>query len=261
MSIVAQFEKLASRFRQRKSSSLETIEVAAQTLAADGTIDTAAVEAALVTAGLTLDDLRKRVEFHVERKQKLAHLDKLGAAQKRVEEIDGRIESENKKHAEIVEAYRGRWVALREQAAEAAEQVSVARSSRDWLLDPARAPLALKDDYVTALDVEQKSVERVADVERLIRKLTESLRSEEGWIEQILAEDVRLISPPSLVVAKSQRDKLSESASDKLTVHERRRDRHAREIKEAQADLELARGELVKSQGAVADLRRRILKA
>jgi len=261
VTILATFEKLASRFQKRRTSSLETVEAAAQALAGGGTIDDAAVESALVSAGLTLDDFKIRTEFHVERRKKLDELDKLGAARKRAEDLDQRIEAENKKHAEIVEAYRARWLALRQQADEAAQQVAQSRDARDWLLHPDRAPLALRDDYVAALDVEQKARERIGDVERLIRQLREKHDSEKGWIEQILAEDLRTIHPPAAAVAKSQRDKLGAAQAEKLDLHERRRDRFAREIKEAEADLEVARGELMKAEAVLADLRKRILKS
>jgi hypothetical protein len=260
MSIVAVFEKLGSRLRQRTTSAQETIEKSAQALAAGESVDTGAVEAALVTAGVSLDDYRARVDFHVERKTRLDELDKLGAARTELEGLDKRIEAENKKHSEIVDAYRKRWVALREQADEASRQVERSRSARDWLLDPARAPLHLRDDYVAALDVEQKARERIGDVERSIRDLKDRHKSEEGWISQILAEDVRMIHAPSAVVTKNQRDKLTGAQATKLEEHERRRDRYARELAQAEKDLEAARADLVTAEAVVADIRKRILK-
>jgi hypothetical protein len=258
MSITAVFEKLGSRLRQRTTTAQETIEKSAQALAAGETVDTAAVEAALVAVGLSLDEYRARVDFHVERKSKLDELEKLGPARTKLEGLDRQISAENKKHDEIVQAYRSRWVALRQQADQETQQVDRSRAARDWLLDPKHSPLYLRDEYVAALDVEQKSIERIADIEQTLRDLRDRHRSAVGWIEQIEAEDVRTISPSS--ITKSQRDKLTAAQRDKLEEHERRRDRFAREITEAEQELEQARGELARAEAVVAGIRKRILK-
>jgi hypothetical protein len=259
MSITAVFEKLGSRLRQRTTSAQETIERSAQSLAAGDTVDTGAVEGALVTAGISLDEYRARVDFHVERRKRLDELDKLGPARTRLEALDKQIAAENAKHAEIVEAYRKRWTSLRDQADQAGQQVDQSRSARDWLLDVKHAPLFLRDEYVAALDGEQRAIERVADVERSIREIKAREKDATGWIAQLLEEDLREIHPPMATVAKSQRDKLGAAQRAKVEEHERRRDRAARELVDAEKDLTAARADLAKAEAVLVDIRKRIL--
>jgi uncharacterized protein YdaU (DUF1376 family) len=261
MTIATAIEKLTTRFRQRTATAFEQVETAAKTLATGGTVDMASLESALVTAQMGPDDFKARAEFHGERAAKLATLEKLGPARQKAERIDKEIAAENQKHAELTAAYQKRWSALREQADEASREVEDCRRCREWLLELQHAPLHLREEYSESLDVEQKCRERIGDVERLLRQLREKHKDEEEWVQQILDEDLRVIHPPMATVAKSQRDKLGAAQKAKLDEHERRRDRFAREIKEAESDLEAARLELVKAEAAVASIRKKILTA
>lgn len=261
MSITAVFERIGSRLRQRTTSAQELVETSAKTLAAGGAVDDAAVESALVAAGLNLDAYRQRVDFHVERNKRLQELEKLGPARTRLEDLDKRIAAEGAKHLEIVEGYRKRWVALREQADEAGRIVDGARNARDWILHPDNAPLHLAGEYRAALDAEQAAHVRIGDVERLLREIRERDKSAKGWIEQLEGEDAREIHGPSSAITKAQRSKLSATAEEKIAEHETRRKRYAREIADAEKDLAAARDELARAEAVLVDIRKRILKS
>jgi hypothetical protein len=66
-------------------------------------------------------------------------------------------------------------------------------------------------------------------------------------------------SPPMATIAKSQRDKLGAAQRTKVEEHERRRDRAARELVDAEKDLTAARADLAKAEAVLVDIRKRIL--
>jgi DNA repair exonuclease SbcCD ATPase subunit len=245
--------------RQRTATAHERIEGAAKAAAAGENIDVAGLEDALFTVSMSLDGFRELCDLFVARRERFAKLDGLGPARKRLAKTDAEIEAANASHAEAVEQYRKRYAALREEANESQAVIDAARDAREWLLALANCPPSLKGDYELALAGEQKAIEAVADAEREIRRLSEEIKGEAGWIEQLAGEDARLLHPPELTVAKSSRDKLSAAAARKIDEHERRKKRLEGRLAEASATLEAARKEQAAAEATLATVRKKIL--
>jgi hypothetical protein len=259
MTIAQVFEKLTSRVRQRRETAQERIESAAVALAAGHSIDIAGVEDSLRDAGLTVDEFRERTDFHRERREHRERFERLATSRTRVEKIDKQIAAEESKHAEIVDAFRKRVGAMMADAAEAGRDVSSATASRDWLLDPAHAPLPLVEKYREALDHKQAAESAVGDGERAIRELKNEIRSEEEWLQQLAGEDVRTIHPPEMSVTVKQREKLTGQAAQRYDEHERRKTRLERRLVETEKTLADARSTLASAEAAVAALQKTIL--
>jgi multidrug resistance efflux pump len=255
------FDTLAGRMRQRTATAHERIEVAAKAIARGENVDVAGLEDALFTVGMTLDDFRGLADLFVARAERLRTLDGLGAARKKAERIDKELEAANAAHAEAVEQYRKRYLALRDQASAAQADVDRARDCREWLLAPEHCPPSLRADYDTALAQEQAAIEAVAAAERTIRELRAEIKGEEGWLEQLAGEDAKEIYPPEVVVSKSGRDRLTAQRSAKYEEHETRKKRLERRLAEAEPELEKARAGLVAAEAAVAEVRKRIIAA
>jgi len=255
----AVLDKLAGRMRQRTATAHERIEAAAKATAAGENIDVAGLEDALFTVSMSLDGFRQLCDLFAARRERFAKLDGLGPARKRLAQTDKEIEAANAAHAEAVEKYRQRYAALRDQANDSQRVIDAARDAREWLLAVGNCPPSLKPDYELALAGEQKALEAVADAEREIRRLSEGIKSEVGWIEQLTGEDARLLHPPELTVAKSSRDKLSAAAARKIDDHERRKKRLEGQLAEATATLEAARKEQAAAEATLTTLRKKIL--
>lgn len=255
------FDNLAGRFMARKQSALDVIDGAAKTLAAGGTIDAGAVEQALVAAGLDLDAFRERVEFQTARREKLEALEKLGAARRRVEQLDGQLAAEAAKHAEVTAAFHKRYAALRDEATNHQREVDRARDAREWILDPKNCPLALREPYEAALAAVQAARENVSTIGRQLRDLRERHRGAEAAIAEIVAADARELHPPQAIVAASQKERLAAATREKVEQHERRRDRLAREVGDAEQELAAAEQAVVRAEAAIAELVKRILTA
>jgi hypothetical protein len=259
LSLATYFEKLSSRVRQRTTSAQERIEKAAQTLAGGKNSDVASIEDALHDATMTVDQFRERVEFHSARREHFQRLEKLGIARTKVEGLDKRIAAEEAKHAEIVEAFRARWAALRDEATAAQRDVDGARDSRDWLLAPENAPLHLADRYGGLLAEESVAVEGLAAAEREVRSIKERVKSEEGWLVEIAAEGRREIHAPEAVITTKQRERLSGQAAAKYDEHEQKLTRFRKRLVEAEKTVEDCRKTLVSAEAAVAQIRKEIL--
>jgi hypothetical protein len=262
MTVLAKvFDTLAGRMRQRTSNAHERIEAAAKAIARGDNIDVAGLENSLFTVGMTLDNFRQLCDLFVARADNFAKLDGLGAARKRIEKVDREIEAANKTHAEAVEAYRKRYTNLRAEADQAQAAVDTARAARDWLLAVDNCPPSLRDEYQAGLAAEDKAVADVGNAQREVQKLSEDIKSEKGWLEQLAGEDVREIHPPTMTVTASQRERLGAARGQKYDEHERRLKRlEARKV-DADKTLADAQAALVAAEAVVAGVRKRILAA
>lgn len=253
------FDALAGKRRQRTQTSHQAIDAAAKAIAAGQAADVAALEHDLHTTGMTIDEFRALCETFAARGKKFAELDALGAARRRVEKLERDIEAANKLHAEATERYQQRHAALRAEAADASAIVSAGQAAKAWLLDPANCPPSLRDAYAEALAAEEAAQVAVGDAEREVRRLTDEIRSEAGWLAQLLGEDAREIHPPEMVVTQSQRDRLSAARREKYDDHARRKTRLEAQLGDANTSVESARAALVEAEAAVANVRKRIL--
>jgi hypothetical protein len=257
--LTAVFDKLAGRMRQRTLTAHEAIEAAAKAIAAGQAADVAALEEHLFGTGTSLDQFKGLCESFAERIKKFSELDALAAARRRVEKVEKDIEAATKAHAEATERYQQRHAALRVEAAEANVIVSMGQAARDWLVDPKNCPPSVRPAYAEALDNEQVAQVAVGDAEREVRRLTDEIRSEAGWLTQLLGEDAREIHPPEIAITQSGRDRLTAARRDKYDEHAARKKRLEARLVEANKAVEAARAALVDAEAAVAAIRKKIL--
>ena len=255
------FDSLAGRMRQRKASAHERIETAAKQIAAGQSVDVAGLEDALFTAGMTLDDFRGLCDLFATRVEKLALLETLGAARKKVEKIDRDIEAANKAHAETVDNYRRRYVSLRAEADQAYAAVESARNAREWILALDNCPPSIRHEYQTALEAEQAATSAVGQAERTVRELTDEIRSEQGWLDQLAGEDAKELHPPELTITKAGRDRMAGARSAKYDEHAARKKRLEHRLADATKAVDEARVTLVAAEAQLAATRKRILAA
>lgn len=257
----AVLDRLAGRMRQRTSSAHERIESAAKATAAGENIDVGGLEESLFTVAMGVDQFRQLCDLFSARRERFAKLDGLGAARKRLAKLDQEIESANAGHAELVEKYRQRYATLRGEANDSQAVIDEARNARDWLLAVPNCPPSIRPDYEAALATEQKALEAVGDASRQIRQLTQDIQTEIGWIEQVMGQDVRLLHPPKLTIAKSERDKLSADAQGRIDTHEKRKARLERQLGEANQTLAECQKQQAAAEATLATVRKNILAA
>lgn len=254
-------DSLAGRMRQRKATSHERIEAAAKQIAAGSNVDVAGLEDALFTVGMSLDDFRVLCDLFVTRVEKLATLETLGAARKKVEKIDRDIEAANKTHAEAVENYRKRYTALRDDANKAAAEVAAARDAREWILAINNCPPSLRDEYQAALDAEQAAQSAVGKAERTVRELNDEIRSEQGWLDQLTEADASEIHPHTITITKAGRERMAGARAVKYDEHAARKKRLENRLADEVKVVDEARANLVAAEAQLAAVRKRILAA
>jgi hypothetical protein len=255
------FDSLAGRMRQRKANAHERIETAAKQIAAGQSVDVGGLEDALFTAGMTLDDFRGLCDLFAARVEKLALLDTLGAARKKVEKIDRDIEAANKTHAEAVDNYRRRYMTLRAEADQAGAAVEAARNAREWILALENCPPSIRHDYQAALEAEQAATSAVGQAERTVRELTDEIRSEQGWLDQLAQQDAVELHPPELTITKAGRDRMAGARAAKYDEHAARKKRLENRLADATKAVDEARVTLVAAEAQLAATRKRILAA
>lgn len=256
--ITAVLDRMAGRLKQRKTTAREVVEQAARRIAGGETVDEAALEGAIVEAGLAIDDLQRLAEFYVARREKRQVLDALGAARKRLAAVDARIAAENAKHAEIVDAYKKRWIALREEADAATREVDAGRAARDWLLELANCPPSMQDDYRRLLDEEQAATVAVGDATRVVRELRERILSEKRSIESLTGATAQEIDPS--LVPLNRRNGRVIANDEQIEEHRRTIKRLEGRLVEAESVLAAAEKQLAAATLALGNMRDRILK-
>lgn len=256
--ITAVLDRLSGRLKQRTKSAREIVEQAARKIAAGESVDEAALESAIVEAGLAVDDLGRLAEFYSRRAEKRKLLDALGGARKRLAAVDAKISAENAKHAEIVDAYKKRWLALREEADAATREVDAGRAARDWLLELANCPPSLQDDYRRLLDDEQAATVAVGDAQRLARQIREDIESQKRWIESLDGASSREIEAPT--VAVNYRNPVIRQNDEKIEDRRQRLKRLEGRLVDADAAVAAAEKQLAAATLALSNMRDQILK-
>lgn len=256
--MTAVLDRITGRFKQRKTNARELVEQAAKAIAAGQAVDESSIETALFDSGLDADDLRRLAGFYVDRRSKLADLEKLGAARRRVELVDQKIAAENGKFSEYCESFKKRMVAMREESDAATHEVETARSARDWLLDPKNCPPSMQEEYRAALGDEQTARVALGDQEREVRRLRDEIKTEDRWIEHYRGDDSKEIRPSGGHPAESR---LAAGQAAKLDEHERRRKRLSTRLVEVEKLVAECQKSLTAAEAVVAGLREKILKA
>jgi hypothetical protein len=253
------FDSLAGRMKQRKATAHERIEAAAKQIAAGNNVDVPGLEDALFTVGISLDDFRGLCDLFAGRVAKFALLETLGAARKKVEKIDREIEAANRVHAEAVENYRRCYTALRDQADQAAKAVNAARDAREWILAIENCPPSLRDDYRAALDAEAASQSAASNAQQAVRQLSDEIKSEQGWLDQLCEADAAEIHPNPIVITKAGRERMAGARAAKYDEHAARKKRLENRLADATKVADEARAGLVAAEVRVATIRKQIL--
>jgi hypothetical protein len=253
------FDRLTSRVRAREQSAHERLAAAAKAQAKGQSVDVSGLEDALFSSRMDLDDFRKLCELEEQRSAAFVRLEKLGPARTRVEKLDAQIAAENAKHEEIVEAYRKRWVGLRDEAREAQTVVDNSRQARDWLLAVENCPPGLRREYREALDAQQAALVARDGLTRSIKEKREQIQSEEHWIKELEGEGARDLAAIGDVITKSGRERLNRATVEKIETHERRKQRAVAALEDLQKQSAAAEAAILKADAAVHTVQKKVL--
>lgn len=185
------FELLRSRMRERTTSTDETLVAAANRLAADETVDHAAVEKALRDSGRGVDDFERMCELARRRRDWRQRADRGAVADTKLAKLTATLEKESGQFETIRIAWLQRSAELGEEIRQA-ENASVAGGlARGELVRPQNVPGALGELLAEAHKALGEASSVVSQLGRELRDTRELERSHRTFAEQKAA-----VSPP-----------------------------------------------------------------
>jgi len=241
--MAALLDALRGRFHQRTMSTEETLDDAIAAAAAGKTADTAAVEAAMLTCGITLDEFERRVELRRNRdawRKEAARLDAAAAEQAKIEAA---IALEEQRLTEARRVAIERCDAFRAKLTTASRDVDRATRARNDLLDPANVSGPLGDRYRAAIDAEQAARATVGGINRRLREAREKVALENRWLESLHHSQTKEIAPDRIITTSRARP---------TTQHDRDVAEHELSLKRATRRVAEAEGELAEAEKALA---------
>jgi hypothetical protein len=167
------FEILRSRVNERRMSALETLVAAANRVAADESVDHAAVESALHEAGRSVDDFENMVELARKRRAWRADHDKGKPANTRLAKAQATAERERAQFETIRAAWMARATELDNEIRAAQKLVDAANSAAYELVRPDNVPGAPGEQLRVAHDELAQCSSEVARCSRGVRHETE----------------------------------------------------------------------------------------
>ena len=134
------FDVLRTRARSAEATALDTIAAAARAVAAGGTADVNAVEAALAVIGKKPDDFEAAVALARRRAEWLIAADKVTAATSKVKKSETALHAEGEKFIQARDAYAEKAQVLQYELDEANQAIRDGTTARERLLDPKNVP-------------------------------------------------------------------------------------------------------------------------
>lgn len=178
------FDLLRSRVNERRLSALETLVAAANRVAADESVDHAAVESALHEAGRSVDDFENMVELARKRRAWRADHDKGKAANARLAKAQATADRERAQFETIREAWIARATELDNQIRSAQQLVDAANSAAYELVRPDNVPGAPGEQLRVAHDELAKCSSEVSRCSQGIRHETELEKTHTAFADE-----------------------------------------------------------------------------
>lgn len=225
-------EALRGRMHQRQANAADTISAGARAAARGERHDVAAIEKALLEVGITMADFEEQVERAGQRAAWLSDFDRLTSASAKKKKLEATSEAEQAKFEATRAAFFERASAIDEELRAVAALCEKGNEARQRLLDPREVPGTLGDKYRQATDEAHAAEVALEAARRAVREQVERIKSEQGWLEQLLGEGSKEIHPSRI----SLRDK-SPQESPRIEEHRKALARAVRWLAEAEAQL------------------------
>lgn len=181
------FDVLRSRAQSAEATALDTIAAAARAVAAGGTADVNAVEAALAVVGKKPDDFEAAVALARRRAEWLIAADKITAAKSKVTKTESALQAEGNKFIEARDAYAQKAFVLQHELDEANQAIRDGTTARERLLDPVNVPGGIAATYEEAFQEARKAKSdrenaefKLADLERRLAAVGEAVEKIAG---------------------------------------------------------------------------------
>lgn len=214
-------EMLRSRSRERHNTAAETLLAAANRLAADESVDHAAVERALVDAGQDVDAFEALCDLAKRRREWRATFDRRATADMKLAKATMAAEREREAFEATAAAWRMRGAELDEEIRIHTAVVSAADTARERLVLPENVPAPLGAKLAAAIAERDAAAERVGTATRELRAARELHKQQTEWASH--KKEFNLSTPGG-------------DAAD----HERRANRAARRAAELLEELKAA---------------------
>jgi chromosome segregation ATPase len=236
-------EALRGRIQQRQLNALDTVAAGAKAAARGERYDVLSIEKALLEAGMTMADFEKAVERAGERATWLSDFEQLANASAKAKKLEASLEAERSRFEATRAAYFEKAQALESQLREVQAIRDRARAAHDRLLDPREVPGMAGEKYRRAVAEAEAANAELGQAERAVREQQEKIKSEQGWIQQLLGEDAKEINP-SRISLRDENPRESPRLEEHrlaLTRAERRKAEAEKVLAEAEKRAALAR--------------------
>lgn len=181
------FDVLRTRARSAEATALDTIAAAARAVAAGGTADVTAVEAALAVIGKKPDDFEAAVALARRRAEWLIAADKVTSAKAKVTKTESALQTEGEKFLQARDAYAEKAQVLQYELDEANQAIRDGTTARERLLDPKNVPGGVAAEYEKAFQETRKAKGdrdnaefKLADLERRLASVAEAVEKIAG---------------------------------------------------------------------------------
>jgi hypothetical protein len=174
-------EILRTRMTQRRATADETLLAAANRLAANETVDHAAVEAALVETGRTVDEFAAMVELAGKRREWRLTADKGNPARARLDKARSTAERERAQFEATQAAWFQRAGEIDAEAHAAETVVARADNARAELVAPRNVFEPLRTRLQEAHAGVEEALRVVSEIQRELAKHREVAKREEGF--------------------------------------------------------------------------------
>ena len=237
------FDVLRSRAQSAEATALDTIAAAARAVAAGGTADVNAVEAALAVVGKKPDDFEAAVALARRRAEWLIAADRVTSATSKIKKCETALHAEAEKFFQARDAYAEKAQVLQYELDEANQMLRDGATARERLLDPKNVPGGIAATYEEAFrEAKQAGGER-DNAEFRLAELERRLASFAEAVEKIAGKPAEDIDPSTWKAPEGTPDWQADGHGGEL-------DKKLRQWREIRRDRDAARTTLAEASKA-----------
>ena len=237
------FDVLRTRARSAEATALDTIAAAARAVAAGGTADVNAVEAALAVIGKKPDDFEAAVALARRRAEWLIAADRVTAATSKVKKSETALQAEAEKFFQARDAYAEKAQVLQYELDEANQMLRDGATARERLLDPRNVPGGIAAAYGEAFQEAKKAGGERDNAEFRLSELERRLASFAEAVEKIAGKPAEDIDPSTWKAPEGTPDWQADGHGGEL-------DKKLRQWREIRRDRDAARTTLAEASKA-----------
>ena len=189
------FDVLRTRARSAEATALDTIAAAARAVAAGGTADVNAVEAALAVIGKKPDDFEAAVALARRRAEWLIAADRVTSATSKIKKCETALHAEAEKFFQARDAYAEKAQVLQYELDEANQAIRDGATARERLLDPRNVPGGIAAEYAEAVAQARAAESARNNAEGQLKEIAGKLSSAADWVKRISGEAPEDIDP------------------------------------------------------------------